>query len=286
MNEYGKLLKVAVRRPEAAFVSHEKLLKEWLPLNYHSCPDLKAAIHEYRTFEKFLETAGCEVIALPSHENLTIDAIYVRDSLIITPRGLVRPRMGKPQRRNESVVNGQFLGDAGLAIIGEIAGSGMIEGGDLVWLDEKTLLAGIGYRTNAQGTDQLQKILGEEVTVHGFDLPHFKGPGDVFHLMSVLSPVDMDLAVVYVPLMPVRLVQFLAARGVAFVEVPEAEFESMGCNILAIAPRNVVMVDGNPETARRLKTAGVKVHIYKGDEISRKGEGGPTCLTRPLAREN
>jgi N-dimethylarginine dimethylaminohydrolase len=117
-----------------------------------------------------------------------------------------------------------------------------------------------------------------------FDMPHYKGRSDVFHLMSVLSPVDHDLAVVYLPLMPVRLAELLEQRGIGFVDVPEPEFDSMGCNVLAIGPREVIAVDGNPETVRRMEAAGVKVHVIAAAEISRKGEGGPTCLTRPLVR--
>jgi N-dimethylarginine dimethylaminohydrolase len=130
----------------------------------------------------------------------------------------------------------------------------------------------------------LSEILGDGVTVHAFDLPHYEGPADVFHLMSVLSPVDADLAVVYPTLMPVRLVEFLRERRIDFVEVPEAEFPSMGCNVLALGPRHAVMVDGNPETVRRLREAGARVEIIAGTEICRKGEGGPTCLARPLLR--
>ena len=142
----------------------------------------------------------------------------------------------------------------------------------------------MGYRTNMEGVRQLQVLCGPDVEVLAFDMPHYKGKSDVFHLMSVLSPVAHDLAVVYLPLMPARLVELLQHRGIGFVEVPDGEFDSMGCNVLAVAPRKVMMVEGNPETRHRLLGAGVDVFTYRGDEISRKGEGGPTCLTRPLLR--
>jgi N-dimethylarginine dimethylaminohydrolase len=192
--------------------------------------------------------------------------------------------MGKPQRRAESDTNGAALATLGLPIAGEIIGDGKLEGGDLVWLDRHTLLAGVGYRTNLEGVQQLQKLCGDDVEVLWFDMPHYKGVTDVFHLMSVLSPIDQDLAVVYQPLMPVRLVEFLQSRGIMFVDVPEQEFGSMGCNVLAIGPRHVICVDGNPETVKRMRAAGVRVEVIPAQDISRKGEGGPTCLTRPLVR--
>jgi N-dimethylarginine dimethylaminohydrolase len=284
LNMYGPLRTVAVRKPGIAFASDAKIDAEWRDLNYHSRPDLANAEAEFADFESLLETVGAEIIHLPAADGLTLDSLYTHDALVVTPKGLVKPRMGKPQRRKEPDVNGAALEKRGLPVIGEITGHGKLEGGDLVWLDDKTLIAGIGYRTNEDGVRQLQKLCGTDVSVIGFDMPHYKGPGDVFHLMSVLSPVDADLAVVYEPLMPARLVEFLHERGIKFVSVPDSEFDTMGCNVLALAPRIVVLVEGNPETERRMRAAGITVHPFKGADICRKGEGGPTCMTRPLVR--
>ncbi len=283
-NNWGPLKKVAVRPPATAFKSEARLDAEWRPLNYHSRPDFAEAKREFARVEEILEASGAEVIHLPDGDGLTLDSLYTHDALVVTPRGLVRPHMGKAQRRREAQVNGAHLEKLGFPIAGEIKGPGSVEGGDLVWIDRHTLLAGIGYRTNRDGIAQLRKLAGDDVEIIEFDLPHYKGKGDVFHLMSVLSPLDQDLAVVHLPLMPVRLVQFLESRGIRFVEVPNEEFSSMGCNVLALGPRHAVMVAGNPETARRMKAEGVKVEVIKGDEICRKGEGGPTCMTRPLVR--
>jgi N-dimethylarginine dimethylaminohydrolase len=283
-NNWGALKKVAVRRPADSFVSDAKLDAEWKDLNYHSRPDLKNSIREFEAVEAVLKAAGAQVIALPPADGLTLDAIYTHDALVVTPRGLVRPRMGKPQRRREAQVNGAALEKLGIPIAGEISGEGKVEGGDLVWIDRQTLLAGVGYRTNLEGVRQLQALCGSDVEVKWFDLPHYKGRPDVFHLMSVISPLDRDLAVVYPPLMPVRLVEFLEERGIEFIEVPEAEFPSMGCNVLALGPRHAMMVDGNPETLKRMKAKGVRVEVISGADICRKGEGGPTCMTRPIVR--
>ena len=279
-NEYSPLKRVALRRPEAAFKDDARIDAEWKPLNYHSRPDLAGAVREYDKFSELLSQGGAELITLPDAPGLTLDSLYVRDSLIVTPKGLVLAHMGKPARRAEPRANAAHIS---MPIAGEITAPGVIEGGDLVWLDDKTLLVGVGYRTNMEAVRQLQAIL-PEVAIHAFDLPHYKGRSDVFHLMSVLSPLDADLACVYLPLMPVRLVELLEARGIGFAEVPGEEFESMGCNVLALGPRHVVMVEGNPGTAAAMRAKGCRVEILAAADISRKGEGGPTCLTRPLMR--
>ena len=283
-NNWGPLKKVAVRTPESAFVSQARIDTEWKGLNFHAAPDFEEARREYQAVLASLRNAGADVINLPAGDGLTLDSLYTHDALIVTPKGLVLPHMGKPARRGEPAANAAQLRSLGFPIAGEIVPPGKIEGGDLVWLDNRTLLAGIGYRTNLEGAEQLQAICGKDVEVMCFDMPHYKGRSDVFHLMSVLSPLDRDLAVVYLPLMPVRLVELLEARGIGFVEVPVEEFDSMGCNVLALGPRHAMMVAGNPETERRMRAQSVRVEVIKADEICRKGEGGPTCMTRPLVR--
>ncbi len=283
-NNWGPLKKVAVRRPQEAFVSDAKIDAEWKDLNFHSRPDLGNARDEFEQVDRLLKSTGADVIHLPGGEGLTLDSLYTHDALVVTPRGLVRPRMGKPQRRNEAAINGAALEKLGLPIAGDITGDGKLEGGDLVWLDRHTLLAGVGYRTNVEGCRQLQKLCGDDVEVLWFDMPHYKGRTDVFHLMSTLSPLDKDLAVVYLPLMAARLVEILEHRGIGFVHVPDAEFDTMGCNVLALGPRHAMSVAGNPETVKRMQAAGVKVEVINGTDICRKGEGGPTCMTRPLVR--
>jgi N-dimethylarginine dimethylaminohydrolase len=175
------------------------------------------------------------------------------------------------------------LAEAGVPVAFRVAEPACVEGGDTLWLDQETLLAGHGYRTNAAGIEAL-KAAFPDVEVIPFDLPHWNGAGEVLHLMSYISPLDRDLALVYPRLAPVRLLELLAEHGIATVEVPDAEFESMGSNVLALGPRRALALAGNEETRRRLERAGVDVAVYRGDEISAKGDGGPTCLTRPLLR--
>ncbi|MDX6487835.1 MAG: hypothetical protein QOK13_450, partial [Gaiellaceae bacterium] len=172
---------------------------------------------------------------------------------------------------------------AGVPVAARIDAPGTVERGDTVWLDERTLLVGRGYRTKAAGVEQLAAAFAD-AEVLSYDLPHWNGRGEVMHLMSLISPLDDDLALVYPRLAPVRLLELLAERGIETVEVPDEEFETMGPNVLALGPRKALALEGNDETRRRMEAAGVEVVTYKGDEISRKGDGGPTCLTRPLLR--
>jgi dimethylargininase len=194
-------------------------------------------------------------------------------------------RMGKELRRDETAFHALTYGQLGIPVLGAVEEPGMVEGGDTLWLDERTLAVGRGYRTNQSGIDQLRVILGQiDVTVVTFDLPHWHGAGECLHLLSMISPVASELAVVYPPLMAVALVQELDDRGWRTVEVPDEEFDSMGCNVLALAPGRCLMLDGNPETRRRLEAAGCEVLTYEGSEISLNRQGGPTCLTRPIWR--
>jgi N-dimethylarginine dimethylaminohydrolase len=175
------------------------------------------------------------------------------------------------------------LAAAGVPIAAELADPVVAEGGDTVWLDAETLLVGIGYRTSPAAVAALESVF-PRVQVLTFDLPHWNGRGEVMHLMSFISPLDGDLALVYRRIAPVRLLELLAERGIEVVGVPDDEFETQGSNVLALGPRQALALDGSPETRRRMERAGVDVVVYRGEEISLKGDGGPTCLTRPLLR--
>ncbi len=268
-----------------AFRDKTKIGAEWEELNYLKAPDLKPALEEYRDFISLLQEKGAEVFSFTKRESLTLDALYCRDASIVTDHGVVLCRMGKRQRRAEPAVQEKVYKDLGIPILGKIQAPGTLEGGDVAWLDRDTLAVGYSYRTNSEGIEQLIGMLRPlGVKVIEVQLPHFRGPSDVFHLMSILSPLDRDLAAVYSPLMPIAFRNTLLERGYQLVEVPEAEFDSLGCNILATGPRQCVMAEGNPITEAALRKAGCTVSTYPGLEISVKGGGGPTCLTRPLRR--
>jgi len=285
-NEYSRLRQVAVRRPENAFVDKDRIDSQWQALRFHEAPDIDQANDEFANFIQMLTYLGAEILTLPSESNLTLDSIYPRDSTLVSPKGLISCNMGRASRTPEAAINGQFYVSNGHTIAGEIVAPGTLEGGDFIWIDECHAAVGRGPRTNDEGIAQLRRILGEEVDLKVVQLPDPAHPDDVLHLMSVISPLDKDLALVYRPLIPDDFASWLADLGIALIDVPEDEYIPMGCNVLAIAPRQVVMLENLPGVKAQLTAAGCHVLTYKGLEISRKGEGGPTCLTRPLIRSD
>jgi N-dimethylarginine dimethylaminohydrolase len=285
-SETGKLERLLLKDPRVAFGGPETIAAEWKALNFTAEPDYLRAAHQFDSFVDLLRTSGALVDLLPAAPGTGLDSIYVRDASVTCDRGIILCRMGKAARGGEPAAQAAALRALGLPILGEITSPGTLEGGDVVWLDARIIAVGRGYRTNQEGIRQLRALLADAVDeVIVVPLPHWRGPGDVFHLMSIISPVDRNLAVVYSPLMPVPFREHLLDLGVELVEVPDEEFDTMGANVLAIAPRRCVMVDGNPVTRTRLERAGAEVLVYDGSEISLKGGGGPTCLTRPVARQ-
>jgi dimethylargininase len=271
----GSLRRVLVRQPGPA--------ARWREYGWRAEPDVAGLAGEHEAFCALLEQAGAEVVVAEPAPDGNPDAIYVYDPVLVGDHGAVVLRPGKEGRLGEPALMEADLTAAGVPVAARLEAPAAAEGGDTLWLDERTLLVGRGYRTNAAGIDALRRAF-PGIEVLAFDLPHLHGPGEVLHLMSLLSPLDRDLAVAYPPLLPVRLVELLAERDIRLVEVPPAEFETMGPNVLALGPRVALALEGNDETRRRMERAGVDVRVYRGDELSRKGDGGPTCLTRPLLR--
>ena len=285
-SEVGHLKRVLLKHPRDAYPPPERLETQWEELGYHSKPDLTRACEEHDALAALLESLGSTVELLPPASETGMDSIYVRDASILADGGMVICNMGKGARRGEPKAQESLFEKRGMPVLGRIQGNGTLEGGDFIWLTRSIACVGRGYRTNEEGIRQLRTILAEcSEEVVEVPLPHWRGPSDVFHLMSVISPIDVDLALVYSPLLPVQFREFLISRGFHLVEVPESEFETMGCNVLTVAPRVCIALEGNPETKARLQRAGAEVFSYSGQEISTPGEGGPTCLTRPVFRE-
>ena len=268
----GELRRVLVRAPSD--------LRDWEACGWRAEPDPAGIAREHEALCAILERAGAEVVLAESPSE-NADAVYVFDPALVTERGAILLNPGKELRRAEPAALAQDFERVGVPVAGSLSGDEWAEGGDLIRLDERTLLAGRGYRTNSDGIWALERQTGLETLV--FDLPRWHGPGEVMHLLSLLSPLAPDLVVAYPPLLPTRLAQLLDERGIEIVPVPDEEFETMGSNVLALAPRAALVVNGNPETRRRLERAGVEVEVYEGAELS-KGDGGPTCLTAPLLR--
>jgi N-dimethylarginine dimethylaminohydrolase len=285
LSEHGALTSVLVKHARDAFVSDTVIASQWKQLKFSAPPDFSRALSEYDRFLEIVAGSGCEIVRLAQGNGLTLDSIYTRDAAALSVDGVILARMGKGSRAAEPPEQAQELGRRGWPIAGSIAPPGQLEGGDVVWLDQATLAVGLGARTNSEGIRQLQALLEDSVEeLIVVPLPDYPGQHDVMHLMSLISPVDTDLAVVYSRLLPDDFRQRLLHRGFRFIEVPDDEFETMGTNVLALRPRECVMLSGNPKTRAALEKAGASVQVYDGQEISLKGGGGPTCLTRPLAR--
>jgi dimethylargininase len=257
----------------------------WKAFGYLRPIDHELAVSEHAALRALLAGAGVEVISGEIDNPALQDAIFPFDPLIMTDDGAILCRMGKSLRRDEVALAETTLADLGIPIAGRIVEPGTLEGGDCLWLDERTLAVGRGYRTNAEGIRQLSELLAaQDVAVVPVELPYWHGPAECLHLLSLISLVAHDLAVVYLPLLPVSFVELLQARGISWVEIPDAEFVSQGSNVLAVGPRQCVLLRENVVTAERLRLAGCEVTLLAGDEISHNRTGGPTCLTRPLLR--
>lgn len=269
---------VLVQRPGAAFgrayddPAH----------GFHHPVDLALAQREHDVFTNLLARLGVRVHQLDA-ESRSPDLVYTYDPLLVADAGAIPLRPGKPTRADEPAAMEAWTTTAGIPVAGRTEAPGTIEGGDACWLRTGLLAIGRSLRTNDAGARQLADLVGGDCRI--FDLPYWRGPGELVHLMSVISPVSDELAVVFAPLLPVGLWQLLEALSIRTIEVPEEEFASLGCNVLAVRPGVVVVADGNPRTRRALEGSGCEVHAYPATEIGLNGSGGPTCMTRALLRD-
>lgn len=271
---------VLVKRPDESFAVEDPAA--W---HYTGQPNLQIARQEHDALVALLRDAGAEVIMHDELQPDHADAIFVFDPALVTDAGAIMLSMGKAQRRGEEAVMARRFEKLGVPVLYTLQGDARAEGGDLLWLDHDTLAVGLGFRTNAEGLRQLCDVLaGIGVNVIPVELPYYTGPESCLHLLSLISIVDEQVAVVYPPLLSVPFWQELKRRGFRLIEVPDAEFTTMGPNVLALAPGRCLMLEGNPVTRKLLEAAGCEVMTYRGNEISLKAEGGATCLTRPILR--
>ena len=244
--------------------------------------DLAVAEREHAAFVELLTSLGPTVHVLDDEPATDPDLVYTFDPLLVTDRGAIPLRPGKPNRADEPAILERWMASNGIPTVGRIEAPGTIEGGDTLWLRPDLFCIGRTLRPNGEGARQLAGLVGGDVRI--FDVPYWKGPAELIHLMSVISPVADDLAVVYLPLLPVGLWELLGELGIRLVEVPDAEFPTLGCNVLAVRPGVVILAEGNPLTAAALAAAGCDVHTYPATQIGVNGSGGPTCMTRPILR--
>lgn len=282
----GTIESILIKHPKEAFISQAHLNKHYKEFNYIGCPDYAKVLEEYKTFEKAIKEHVKNIYYLPQNDSTGLDSIYTHDTLKITHKGAIYFPMGKKLRKGEPDATRAYLESIGIPTLGFIQGEGKMEGGDVVWLDEKTIAVGRGYRTNDEGIRQLREIVKDlAIEVIEVPMPHGDGEDACLHLMSIISLVDKDLAVVYSKYMPVFFREYLLQRGIELIEVPDDEYDYLGSNVLALAPRKCLMLKGNPITKENLVKAGAEVYEYEGHELSFRGTGGPTCLTCPIFRK-
>jgi len=277
---------VIMKSPVTAWKDTNNVKKHWKDLHFISQPKFDKAVLQYNQLISLIESFGTEILMLPKNDETNLDSIYTHDAGIATSEGIVICNMGKEVRKNEPKALKNYLLENNIPIIGEIKDTGIIEGGDFIWINERTVAVGEGYRTNKKGIQQLRDILGNQVDdIIPVPLPHWLGPENCLHLMSNVSPIDDNLFLIYPKLLPVKFIKFLKSLNIKLIRVPDKEYQSMACNVLSLAPKKCIMMSGNPITKALLESNNVEVFTYDGSEVSLKGAGGPTCLTRPIYRQ-
>ena len=280
------LRRLIMKSPLCAWKDKYNVKKNWKDLYYSAEPNFDKAVLQYNNLISIIKSFGIDILMLPNNDNTSLDSIYTHDAGIATSSGIIICNMGKKSRKNEPKALKGFLSDNNISVIGEIKYPGIIEGGDIIWINNRTIAVGEGYRTNKEGIRQLKEILGDEIDdLIRVPLPHWLGPESCLHLMSNVSPIDNNLYLIYPKLLPVKFIKYLKSLNIKLINVPDKEYESMACNVLSLAPKKCIMMSGNPITKKLLESNNVEVFTYDGSEISLKGAGGPTCLTRPIYRQ-
>ena len=277
---------VLLKNPQAAFKSQKTIDLQWQDLNFIDKPDFKKSVTQYENFIDILNDNNVEILYIPEDEITSLDSIYTHDPIFMTPNGAVIGNMGKTQRKPETIMMKNYLNEIGVPIFGEIINDATLEGGDVIWIDEKTVTAGLTYRTNNKGIDQLRKILSTiSIEVISVDLPHWNGPVDVLHLMSLISPLNENLFLIYKKLLPISLLKLLKKLDIKTISIADEDYDSLGCNVLPLSTTKCLITSGNNKTCKIIEENGIEVIEFQASEICYKGSGGPTCLTRPIYRK-
>jgi len=283
--EYRPIKRILLKHPKDAYGSQANADAQWKELGYPAPVSLAKVTEEFEAFTAILAKFIPMLSYLPADPDTGLDSVYTHDPIVPTNKGVIMMNMGKPQRRGEAAAMERYFKQEGIPVLGRVEAPATHEGGDSVWLDENTLAMAHSFRTNADGAARMRELAGSDFEVLSYGLPYWNGPDECLHIMSFISPVDKDLAVVYSKQMPIPFREELTRRGFKFVEVPDSEYDTFGPNVLAVAPRVVVLAKGNPKTAEGLRAAGCEVHEFPAEDITWKGGGGPTCLSRALERE-
>ena len=282
----ANLRRVLVCPPGTAGWNDGARAKRWSDLSYLRHPDGSAAESQHNELRRLLTESGAEVIDLKGEKDLSLDAVYAHDASLISDHGIILMRMGKPARAGEPGRQSDLFRSLDIPILGAVEEPGTVEAGDVVWLDQETLLVGIGYRTNRPAVEQMRALLAPHgVEVIESHLPHGQGPAVCLHLMSLMSMLDERTILVDLPWLSVPTVQMLREKDFSFVEIDPSERDTLACNVLSLGSGRLIAIRENEKTNRRLSKSGFELRTFPGSELSHNGGGGPTCLTRPLLRD-
>jgi N-dimethylarginine dimethylaminohydrolase len=285
-NMVSQLKKVLMKRPQN-FMSKVDLQK-W---NYTSPLDQDILYENYNEFYKIIKNSGAEIVDLKlTNENEELcDSIFTHDPSLVLNDGAIILNMGKNLRKKETEEHTNFYNEEKIPIIGKVINTGTVEGGDCLWINNKTLIIGESYRTNKDGINQLNNILNfHNVKLIPIKLPQYNSGDSCFHLMSLISMLDHNLAIGCLSLLPENVINILKNQNIELIEIPEDEYfnsKTLSVNILALSPRNLVAMKDYPKTIELLIKSGCKINLFSGNELCIKAEGGATCLTRPIWRE-
>jgi N-dimethylarginine dimethylaminohydrolase len=281
----GPLRRVLVCSPRTAEWNQPERVARWRDLGFHHAPNFADAQAQHEALCRELAAVGVEVIDLPPAPGLSLDVVYTHDASLVTDFGLIAMRPGKRNRVAESQHHASLAVQMAIPTLAKIVEPGTTEAGDIVWLDAKTLLVGHGYRTNAAGIAQLRHLLAPMgIDVLSAPLPYGSGPSACLHLMSLISLLDEQTAVVDLPWLAVETVELLKARGFRLIEIDYSERDTLACNVLSLGQKRLLAIEENRKTNDRLRQSGFDVRSFPGRELCINGSGGPTCLTRPLLR--
>ena len=281
----GRLQRVLVCSPRSAGWDQPASAERWQELGFFHSPDFATAQAQHDHLCRQLEASGAEVFHLPAASDLSLDAVYTHDPSLASDYGLIVLHPGKPNRIPEAQQHAEFCRSLGIPELGQIQPPGKTEAGDMVWLDSTTLLIGQGYRTNAAGIAQMRALLQPRgIEVISAPLPHGTGPSACLHLMSLISLLDEQTALVDLPWLAVETVELLQSRAYQFVEIEYSERDTLACNVLSLGDKRLLALEENQKTNQKLRQAGFDVRTFPGSELCINGGGGPTCLTRPLLR--
>ena len=291
-NKYGlnsnvkKLKNVILKHPKDAFKSQSNIDGQWEELNFIAKPDYKIALKQYDKLLNILDDNNVSMNFLPSDNETFLDSIYTHDPMFMTPDGAIIGNMGKQFRKKETDMIEEYLINNNIPILGKIKNNGTMEGGDVIWINKSTVAVGLTYRTNIEGINQLENILSKiSITLIKVDLPHWSGPTDVLHLMSLISPLKDKLFLIYEKLIPISFLNFLRSIDINFIHIEESEYETLACNVLPLSEDKCLIVKGNPKTRSIIEKSGIETLEIDASEICYKGSGGPTCITRPIHRD-